>query len=368
LPHTRDSFDAPDLLVIGVGSTGAIALRAAREAGVNASGIDLRPDTNGDTDGIHHGVRAWGVFGDGTVACSTGQGALRLKPRAIIVATGATDLPLPLPGWERRGVMGAWAGARSLAPGTRVVVLRGPHAGLAGRVPALDHLDIIEDIDLATGEPVTIDGGDRVSSVTSGDRTIPAGQVLLDNGLQPENVLARMTGVPTTFSVAAGGDTTEPGSIVALQGTLLTVVGDAAGISGDERATAVEARRAGQQLADVILGGPIPVGIADAPPAWPAGGVPTLPAQTTGETLICPDEGVTDAMAREAIARGATTVNDVKRRTRAAMAVCQGRDCLWSIRALLAETDRAWTVPMTARPPATGISVEELAELVTGAH
>jgi hypothetical protein len=50
------------------------------------------------------------------------------------------------------------------------------------------------------------------------------------------------------------------------------------------------------------------------------------------------------------------------------MAVCQGRDCLWSIRALLAEADRAWTVPMTARPPATGISVEELAELVTGAH
>jgi NAD(P)H-nitrite reductase large subunit len=89
-----------------------------------------------------------------------------------------------------------------------------------------------------------------------------------------------------------------------------------------------------------------------------------LPKQATDATLICPDEGVTIGMVREAIARGATTVNDVKRRTRAAMATCQGRDCLWSIRALLAEAGRDWETPMTARPPATGITVGELAGLV----
>lgn len=364
MPQPTDHFDAPDLLVIGLGDTGAAALRAAREAGGRATGIERRPAPEGDDDGARHGVRAWGIFGDGTVACSSSQGTLRLKPRAVIVATGATDLPLPLPGWEREGVSGAFAGARTLPEGTPVVVLRGPHAGLEGRSPELDRLEVIEDVDLASGDSVTIDGGDRVTSVTIGGRVVPASHVLLDNGLQSENVLARMTGVPTVFSASAGGDTVEPGAIAALQGTLLTVIGDAAGIAGDQDAILREARRAGQQLAEVILGGPIPVSVSGAPPAWTEGGTPTLPSQTTDDTLVCPDEGVTVGMVREAIARGATTVNDVKRRTRAAMATCQGRDCLWSIRALLAESDRAWTVPMTARPPATGISVAELAGLV----
>jgi bacterioferritin-associated ferredoxin len=348
-----------------MGATGATAVAAARELGANAIGLDLLPArSDGGVEGARYSARCWGIFGDGTIACSTDAGALRIRPRAVIVATGATDLPLPLPGWERAGVSGAFAGSRALPAGTRVVVLRGPHAGLADRHPDLSHLDVLEDHDLASGEPVSIDGDTAVTSVTIGNRTIPTSHALLDNGLQPENVLARMTGLPTTFSGSAGGDTIEPGSIVALQGTLLTVIGDAAGIGADEAAMAQDARAAGVQLARCVLGGPIPVAISGAQPAWVAGNRLMLPKQATDATLICPDEGVTIGMVREAIARGATTVNDVKRRTRAAMATCQGRDCLWSIRALLAEAGRDWETPMTARPPATGITVGELAGLV----
>jgi bacterioferritin-associated ferredoxin len=324
-------------------------------------GTDRRAEVAAGSDPI----RAWGIFGDGTVACSSGPRALRLKPRAIIVATGATDLPLPLPGWEREGVDGAFAGSATLPDGTPVVVVRGPHAGVAGREPDLEHLDVVADIDLSSSGPVTIDGGDRVSSVTVDGHTVATSRVLLNNGLQPENVLARMAGAPTVFSAEAGGDAIPPGAIVALQGALLTVVGDAAGIARDRETAQAGAQRAGARLAEVILGGPIPVSVADAAPEWPRGGTPSLPAQAMDDTLLCPEEGVTIGMVREAIARGATTVNDVKRRTRAAMGTCQGRDCLWSIRALLAEAGRSWETPMTARPPATGITVAELAGLVT---
>jgi bacterioferritin-associated ferredoxin len=331
---------------------------------VDAVGVDRHQHQSGLFDGARAGVRAWGIFGDGTVALSTRRGTRRLTPRAIAVATGATDLPLPLPGWHRAGVHGAFAGARELPAGTRVVVLRGPHAGLAGRHPDLDHLDVDADLDLATAGAVSIDGGDKVTAVTINGDAIPTDHVLLDNGLQPENVLARMAGMPTVFSADAGGDAIERGSVVALQGSLLTVIGDAAGIAVDQSAETATAHRAGEQLAEVILGGPIPVSIGEPRPRWLEGGAPVLPAQVTDDTLICPDEGVTVGAVREAIARGATTVNDVKRRTRAAMATCQGRDCLWSIRALLADAGRSWQAPMTARPPATGITIAELAGLV----
>ncbi len=364
MPPSNDRFGDPDLLVIGTGTMGAAALAAARERGVAAIGVDLRQPPASALDGVHGGVRAWGLFGDGTVACSTADGTLRLQPRAIIVATGAIDLPLPLPGWQRAGVAGAYAGSRKLSSGTQVAVVRGPHAGLAGRAPDLEHLDVVADIDLASAGSVSIDGGDSVASITADGEATPTEHVLLDNGLQPENLLARMAGVPTVFSAEGGGDVIGLGLVVALQGALMTVVGDAAGISGDREATLAEARRAGEQFAEVILGSPLPVSIGE-PSSWPEGGVPTLPAQVTDDALLCPDEGVTIGAAREAIARGATTVNDVKRRTRAAMATCQGRDCLWSIRALLAEAGRDWIVPMTARPPATGITVAELAGLVS---
>jgi NAD(P)H-nitrite reductase large subunit len=297
------------------------------------------------------------------VVCASPDWNRRCHAGAIVIATGGIDLPLPIPGWHLSGVMGAWRGALDLEPGTEVVLLRGPHTGLGGRVPDLDHLNIVLNANLASTDEVTIHGDERVDSVTIGSRTVPASAVLLDNGLQPENTLARMTGLPNHFSAAAGGDVIVPGSVIAAQGTLLSVVGDAAGIGNDDVTTYSAAYETGRLLAERTQGGPIPVSIPKCRPPWDGGGTPLLPRQTTDDTLACPDEGITIGMVREAIARGATTVNDVKRRTRAAMASCQGRDCLWTVRALLAEADRAYTTPMTARPPVVGITVGELASL-----
>ena len=68
----------------------------------------------------------------------------------------------------------------------------------------------------------------------------------------------------------------------------------------------------------------------------------------------------------QALAAGAETVNDVKRRTRAGMGLCQGIYCVPFIAALVAEatgTPLERVAPITARPPLRPIALEALAEL-----
>jgi NAD(P)H-nitrite reductase large subunit len=66
-----------------------------------------------------------------------------------------------------------------------------------------------------------------------------------------------------------------------------------------------------------------------------------------------------------AIERGATTVNDVKRMTRAAMGLCQGIYCVPEITAMLVASGqpRETVAPMTSRPPARLVSLAELESL-----
>ena len=53
--------------------------------------------------------------------------------------------------------------------------------------------------------------------------------------------------------------------------------------------------------------------------------------------ILCQCEGITEEAVREAIRRGATTVDGVKRRVGAAMGRCQGSRCGWAIEKLLEE-------------------------------
>jgi bacterioferritin-associated ferredoxin len=82
------------------------------------------------------------------------------------------------------------------------------------------------------------------------------------------------------------------------------------------------------------------------------------------ETQICRCEQIRADAIRQAIADGATTINDVKRRTRAGMGVCQGIYCTRTIAGmihdqsgvLLADLD-----PMTARPPSRLVPLAQMA-------
>ena len=75
---------------------------------------------------------------------------------------------------------------------------------------------------------------------------------------------------------------------------------------------------------------------------------------SSGESrCLCRCECVSEAQVVAAIAEGNRTVNDVKRRTRAGMGICQGIFCAEHIATALVDAgaELASIEPMTSRPP-----------------
>ena len=86
------------------------------------------------------------------------------------------------------------------------------------------------------------------------------------------------------------------------------------------------------------------------------------------EVFICRCEEVTLGEIKEAISLGLTTVNEIRRYTRAGMGLCQGKTCGRLLRQVLArELGRspAEIRPATCRPPVRPV---ELAVLARGAE
>lgn len=86
----------------------------------------------------------------------------------------------------------------------------------------------------------------------------------------------------------------------------------------------------------------------------------------TGTTITCRCEEILLEEIIAAIAAGARTVDDVKRRTRAGMGTCQGIFCVPVVAVLVAQAtgipiDRM--AAMTARPPVRPLALEALADL-----
>ncbi len=86
---------------------------------------------------------------------------------------------------------------------------------------------------------------------------------------------------------------------------------------------------------------------------------------TTTPRHVCRCEEIGEEEIRAAIAAGARSVNDVKRRTRAGMGLCQGIFCVPAIAALLhadADIPLDRIAPLTARPPVRPLPLEALAD------
>ena len=82
--------------------------------------------------------------------------------------------------------------------------------------------------------------------------------------------------------------------------------------------------------------------------------------------VVCRCEEITAAEVVQAIAEGALTINDVKRRTRAGMGPCQGIFCGRPIANLIYQygnVPRDRIEPMTARPPVRLLPLGMLADL-----
>ncbi len=83
------------------------------------------------------------------------------------------------------------------------------------------------------------------------------------------------------------------------------------------------------------------------------------------DLIICRCEEVTQGEIMDSIRRGAQSVNDIKRMTRAGMGLCQGRTCQKLVSQLLQGSGRGldgtFPKPSTFRPPVRPIKLGDLA-------
>ncbi|MEM7024307.1 MAG: FAD-dependent oxidoreductase, partial [Pseudomonadota bacterium] len=148
-----------DILVVGAGPAGLSAALAARRSGAGVLVLDERPESGGQyykpiasshqtsappdrqfRDGetlveavrdagveVIQGATVWGAFAADDVLALIDGVATVVRPSRLILATGAYERAMPIPGWTLPGVMTTGAAqtlarAYQVAPGARVVI------------------------------------------------------------------------------------------------------------------------------------------------------------------------------------------------------------------------------------------------------
>jgi glycine/D-amino acid oxidase-like deaminating enzyme len=404
---------ACDVLVVGAGPAGLAAGIAAAEAGARvivldererpggqyfkplaASHGDRRPDAQARAGEalraraaacglrVVSGATVWGAFAADEVAAIVGGQATVYRPRRLILAPGAHERPMPLPGWTLPGVLTTGAlqtlartqrtspGATALIGGSGPLNLQLACELLAGGVrvaavveaaprPSWQALALWRYApDLAwqglgllarlRRARVPVLWGSEISALTGEDRvtgarvrtpvgpvSIAAEVVALNSGFQPEVALARALGLPHRFVDAGLGHlATEaaPDGRTALP--TVFAVGDGASLGG--------ARVARGRLAGLAAARDLGFAPADDRAAWrrlrfaerfqealrrvfmPP---PFDPAALDDATIVCRCEEVTAGRLRQELAGGLASLAALKKATRAGMGRCQGRFC-----------------------------------------
>lgn len=78
------------------------------------------------------------------------------------------------------------------------------------------------------------------------------------------------------------------------------------------------------------------------------------------DQLICRCEEITEDCIKEAISEGASTIDGVKKRTRAGMGLCQGRTCRRIVARIIEEEtgkELARILPPTSRAPVRPLQI-----------
>ncbi|MDO8185270.1 2Fe-2S iron-sulfur cluster-binding protein [Conexibacter sp. JD483] len=315
---------ACELLVVGGGPAGLAAAVAAAEAGISVVLADERPKPGGQyykqppealvddaskldpqyrsgrsliararAAGVdlRSGLQVWGAPSRDELLATDADGEITLRPRALILATGAYERGVPLPGWTLPGVMSTGAAqtllrAYQVSPGTRVLVsgngplnmqvaaelvkggakvvalaelarltdprrlpavarmaaaapdliLQGAGYGAAlarARVPVLHGRALIRAegdgrVQRATVAKIAADG----TPVAGSEKSYEVDAVCVGFGFLPSNELARSLGAAHRFDAVAGGFAVDRHGDGRTSVEDLWVVGDGGGIGG----------------------------------------------------------------------------------------------------------------------------------------
>jgi len=447
-----------DFLVIGAGPAGMAAAVAARAQGLSVTVLDEQAAPGGQVfrgieascnDPALSGEAAAGLplvrkfrsagadYRPGStvwhIAPDTGRVSIlqdgvseALEAQRILIATGAQERPVPIPGWTLPGVMTAGAAqimlktAGAVPQGRVVLAGQGPlvwllaaqllRAGCTGltlletrRSGAL--LDAIRAGGLWRGrallrkgagymaearraglrrvrrvQGLRAEGDGQVDRVTWDGGSLPCDTLLLHEGVIPSTHISRALGLDHRWdqrqacwhpAVDAWGATSHD---------RIAIAGDGAGIGGWESAAAAGTLAA---LDSACRLGRIDQAARDAAAAGPgqerARAMALRPfldrlyrpaaailAPPDDATIICRCEEVTAGQVRAAARLGATGPNQAKAYLRAGMGPCQGRLCGTTVAAVIA-AERGITVAeagtLRPRAPFKPLTVGELAAL-----
>jgi bacterioferritin-associated ferredoxin len=316
------NLSAIDVAIVGGGLAGTWAAIAAAEAGAQSVLFDERPVLQSDLAerataagvDLRPGRLVWAIFGGRRLAVLGELDAVDVSTKSVILATGSVTISEPSPGWTQ--------------PEIRLALMAECASGysppLGGWVPGRSRY-------LETSTPGLFVAGD-------GGGICPTPDVAAAEGRLAGTSAAALLGFGTA---AAREDAAQDLERVA-PGRLAEIAAiDAWYVQGSH------------------AGIPAVESYSDTSPE--AG--PAIDDEQAG-SMVCPCEAVRASAIQAAIAQGARSLNDVKRRTRAGMGVCQGVQCGHPIRTMICEQtgiDPAQIPPMTSRPPARLLRLADLA-------
>ncbi len=375
----------------------------------------------------HGGATLWAVEPGGKVFWSEGGRACSITAGRLILCAGATERPLPIPGWTLPGVMSV--GAAQIALKTAGLLPEG-RAWIAGQGPllwlyAMQALakggSIAGILDLSPPDAwrraarhlpralmapeyllrglawqravrragvkvrrvrsLQAEGEGRLQRIVADGAVEDASLLLLHDGVVPNTQVTRaIPGCAHEWNAAQScwqprldgwGNTSVPGVMVA---------GDSGGIAG-ARAAALSGRLAALEAAHAL--GRLSADQRDAeagrtrlerdrqgaPRAFLDALFPPLPAGAIADaTVLCRCEEVTAGRVREAVALGCLGANQTKAFTRAGMGPCQGRICGPAVHGVIAAArgvDPAGVDPFRTRFPTKPLTLGELAALAS---
>lgn len=352
------------------------------------------------------GASVWQVAPDGTVAFSRNGAAQVVRGRRILLANGALERPMPLPGWTLPGVMTAGAAqillkASGIVAERAVLVGSGPllylvaaqmvRAGTpplalvetptpADRLAAVRHLPralfgmgyllkglgLLRDLRRAGvarfpgATDLGVEGADRAEAVifTARGRThrIACDTVLLHHGVVPNTQASRSMNLPHVWNDAQRSFRPETDRWGRSAQAAVFVAGDGAGIAGARAATLtgqIAALAIAHDLGTLaesdrdLAARPLRARLAlekAARPFLDRAYPPAAQALAPADaTIICRCEEVTAGTIRHTAALGSLGPNQTKAFCRAGMGPCQGRYCGLTVTEILSAC--------TGRPP-----------------